>query len=298
MALAVRALSGDVACLATLRNGLRGRVHSVFARVVNVIVPDGTLLTLASREVDDAPDTLVVDLRTFDGGGVAIGAPVAAYGGLLAVGRRLAIRVDGARPWVPLLPWYPIQDAPLRRSLDALRAYVAGLDRSPGGAAPPQSSAVAIAATARLAQHATALGRALELADLGTAQVQGEALVGLGQGLTPSGDDVLLGLFAVLHLPGGPCEPLRDLGRQIMARAAHRTHAISLCALRAAAEGRVRARVAALLSALIAGERETMLAALRAVLAIGSSSGRDIVAGIVLGFDAQLHHARVLRSAA
>jgi hypothetical protein len=109
---------------------------------------------------------------------------------------------------------------------------------------------------------------------------------------------LLLGLFAVLHLPGGPCEPLRDLGRQILGRAAHRTHAISVCALRAAAEGRVRARIIALLSALIAGERDKMLAALRAVLAIGSTSGRDIVAGIVLGFEAQLHHARVLRSAA
>jgi hypothetical protein len=157
---------------------------------------------------------------------------------------------------------------------------------------------VAIAATARLALHATALGRALERADLETARVQGEALVGLGQGLTPSGDDLLLGLFAVLHLPGGPCEPFRDLGTQIVARAMQRTHAISLCALRAAAEGRVRARVVALLSALTTGERETTLAALRAVLAIGSTSGRDIVAGIVLGFDTQLHHAWVLRSAA
>jgi len=248
--------------------------------------------------VDDAPDTLVTDLRTFDGGGVAIGAPVAAHHGVLAVGRSLAIRFDGARPWVPLLPWYPAQDAPLRRNLDALRAHVAGLDRSPDGDAPPQSSAVAIAATVRLAQHATALRRALERADLGTAQVEGEALVGLGQGLTPSGDDLLLGLFAVLQLPGGPCEPLRGLGRQIVARAAHRTHAISLCALRAAAEGRVRARIIALLSALIAGDREAMLAALRAVLAIGSTSGGDIVAGIVLGFEAELHHAWALRSAA
>lgn len=298
MALAVRALSADVACLAALRSGLRGRVHSVFARAVNVIVPDGTLLTLASREMDDAPDTLVVDLGTFDGRGVAVGEPVAALGGVLAVGQCLAIRVDGARPWVPLLPWYPAHDAPLRRNLDALREHVARLDGDPDGDALSHSSSVAIAATARLAQHATALGHALERADLESALVQGEALVGLGQGLTPSGDDVLVGLFAVLHLPGGPCEPLRDLGRQIVARAVPRTHAISLCALRAAAEGRVRARIVALLSTLIAGERDTMLAALRAVLAIGSTSGRDIVAGIVLGFEAQLHHAWARRSAA
>jgi hypothetical protein len=41
-----------------------------------------------------------------------------------------------------------------------------------------------------------------------------------------------------------------------------------------------------------------MLAALRAVLAIGSTSGRDIVAGIVLGFEVQLHHAWAQRDAA
>ena len=273
-------------------------MHSVFARVVNVIVPDGTLFTLASREVDDAPDTLVVDLGTFDGRGVVVGEPVAARDGVLTVGQYLAIRVDGTRPWVPLLPWYPAHDAPLRRNLDALREHVARFDGGPDGDARSQASAVAIAATALLAQHATALGHALERADLETAREQGEALVGLGQGLTPSGDDVLVGLFAVLHLPGGPCEPMRDLGRQIVARAVPRTHAISLCALRAAAEGRVRARIVALLSALIAGERDTMLAALRAVLAIGSTSGRDIVAGIVLGFEVQLHHAWARRSAA
>lgn len=298
MALAVRALSGDVACLAALRGGLRGCVHSVFARVVNVIVPDGTLLTLASRQVDDAPDTLVVDLRSFGGTGVAIGAPVAAHDRVLAVGRNLAIRFACASPWVPLLPWYPAHDASLRRNLGALREQVAGLDAGPDRDAPSQPSAVTTAAAALLAQHATALGHALARADVEAARAEGEALVGLGQGLTPSGDDLLLGLFAVLNLPGGPCEPFRDLGRQIVTRAAHRTHAISLCALRAAAEGRVRARVVALLSALIAGERETTLGALRAVLAIGSTSGRDIVAGIVLGLDAQLHHAWARRSAA
>jgi hypothetical protein len=298
MALAVRALSGDVACLAALRGGLRGRVHSVFARVVNVIVPDGTLLTLASRRVDDAPDTLVVDLRSFDGTGVAVGAPVVAHDRVLAVGRNLAIRFAGASPWVPLLPWYPAHDALLRRNFEALREHVAGFDADPDRSASLQSSAVATAAAVRLAQHATALGRALARADVEAARAEGEALVGLGPGLTPSGDDLLLGLFAVLNLPGGPCEPFRDLGRQIVARAAERTHAISLCALRAAAEGRVRARVVALLSALIAGEREATLAALRAVLAIGSTSGRDIVAGIVLGVEAQLHDAWAQRSAA
>ncbi len=297
MALAVRALSGDVACLAALRGGLRGRVHSVFARVVNVSLPDGTLLTLASREVDDAPDTLVVNLRSFDGTGVAVGVPVAAHDRVLAVGRNLAIRFAGASPWVPLLPWYPAHDAPLRRNLEALREHVAGIDAGPDRGVPP-SSAVATAAAARLAQHATALGHALARADVEAARAEGEALVGLGQGLTPSGDDLLLGLFAVLNLPGGPCEPFRDLGRQIVARAAHCTHAISLCALRAAAEGRVRARVVALLSALTSGERETTLGALRAVLAIGSTSGRDIVAGIVLGIEAQLHRAWARRSAA
>jgi len=138
MALAVRALSGDVACLATLRRGLRGRVHSVFARVVNVIAPDGSLLTLASREVDDAADHArhgPPDLRRQGCGHRRAGRGARRHP---RVGRRLAIRVDGARPWVPLLPWYPATDAPLRRGLDALRAHVAGSHRSPADDAPPR----------------------------------------------------------------------------------------------------------------------------------------------------------------
>lgn len=297
MASAVSALSGDAACLAVLHEGLRGRVHSVFARVINVIVPGGTLLTLASRDVDDAPDTLVVDLRSFDGQGIAIGDPVETREGVLIVAERLAIRLDSARQWAPLLPRYPPHETPLRRNLDAVREHVAALG-SEGSAIGPPASAVAITASALLAQHAAALGHALACGDVEEALAQGEALVGLGPGLTPSGDDVLLGLLAVLHLPGGPCEPFADLGRQIVARAAHRTHAISLAALQAAAEGSVRARIIALLDAVTVGTREETLAALRPVLAIGSTSGRDIVAGIVLGFEAQLHRAWAQRSAA
>jgi hypothetical protein len=298
MALAVRALSGDVACLAALRAGLGGRVHSVFARAINVVLPEGSLLTVASRDVDNAPDTIVVDCRTFDGLGVTAGDTVAARDRMLVVHERLAIRFDGATPWAPWLPWYPAHDAPLRRNLDAVRELVAGMGDGSCAGAPPDASPVAATASALLARHAGALGRALAQGDMEAAVVQGEALVGLGPGLTPSGDDLLLGLFAVLQLPDGPCERWRELGRRILDRAAHRTHAISLAALRAAADGRVRARIVALLVALTAGDREATLVALRHVLAIGSTSGRDIVAGLVLGLEAQLDHAQALRSAA
>jgi hypothetical protein len=178
-----------------------------------------------------------------------------------------------------------------------VREHLAALD-SEGSTIAPPASAAAITASALLAQHAAALGHALACGDVEETLAQGDALVGLGPGLTPSGDDVLLGLLAVLHLPGGPCEPFVDLGRRIVALAAHRTHEISLAALRAAAEGRVRICVVTLLTALTTGGRAETLAALRPVLAIGSTSGRDIVAGIVLGVEAQLHHGRAQRSAA
>ncbi len=173
MALAVRALSGDVACLATLRDGLHGRVHSVFARVVNVLVPEGTLLTLASREVDDAPDTLVVDLPDVRRPGVSRSARRLrrATASSPSAGA-LAIRFDGARPGRLCCRGTPHRTRRCVATSTHCERTSAGLDRGPDGVAPPQSSAVAIAATARLAQHATALGRALARGDLRRPQVR------------------------------------------------------------------------------------------------------------------------------
>lgn len=113
-------------------------------------------------------------------------------------------------------------------------------------------------------------------------------MLGLGPGLTPSGDDFLVGLFAMLNVPGSPCRGWLGGGTAVLEHAGDATHAISLAALEAAAGGRVRESIVALIEALLHGSPASLFHPLRRVLAIGATSGADLVAGILAGLDLNL----------
>ena len=100
-------------------------------------------------------------------------------------------------------------------------------------------------------------------------------LLGRGQGLTPSGDDALAGILLVRHAVGRAA-PLAAAVRSRLAT----TTAVSAALLDAAAEGYAAREVVALVDAALAGDDATVSRALPAVLAIGHTSGADLVAGI------------------
>lgn len=282
--LAMRALSADIALLRKLRAArLSGTVHSVFERVVNVADERGELFTLASRDLDNAPNTIVVDAAGLGMTGIATGDHAVVAGAELWIGPRV-ILLDEAAGWDGPLPAYPQTDFTLR---DNLRIVASRVDRrrdADGGFIG--------AAMAALEQRAALLAEALASNDLIAAREHGRALIGLGPGLTPSGDDFLVGLFAVLNIDGSPCHAMRSVCPDIIAGAELATNAISLAALTEAARGRVRESIVTLMTQLLYGTRESLIPALDRVLAIGSTSGTDIVAGIVSGFELNLQVGR------
>ncbi len=103
-------------------------------------------------------------------------------------------------------------------------------------------------------------------------------LVGAGAGLTPSGDDALCAVLLVLR--GVGADGAHTLVRAAVSAAAHRTTSLSASLLHAAAEGYAVPAVADLVRAVLCDDPAAGGPALAAVLAIGHSSGRDLVAGI------------------
>jgi hypothetical protein len=144
-------------------------------------------------------------------------------------------------------------------------------------------------ASARLAGHVDALVAALREHDVDALAERAANMIGLGPGLTPSGDDVLVGLLAALHVPGAPGEALRGIGLRIAKDAAGGTSAVSAAALREARRARARAIVVLLRCCTAA---PTRFRALAAVLAIGATSGADIATGVACALEAQLGTAR------
>lgn len=108
-----------------------------------------------------------------------------------------------------------------------------------------------------------------------------DALIGLGPGLTPSGDDFLVGVLVALHHLG-IVDVAGDLAQSVLARAKRRTNDISRAHLAAAAEGEGLAPIHLVLASLCAPGVPELGLALSAVDAIGHTSGWDATAGVAL----------------
>lgn len=150
---------------------------------------------------------------------------------------------------------------------------------------------------AALVEHGDVLERALRaepegsfglpLADevsVGVALARGDAqaastVIGLGPGLTPSGDDVVAGALVVLAL----LSRLDDhVARAVLDRARSHTTALSAALLEAATEGQLIPQAAHLLEAVAAAAPQPQVEA-RAdeLFAVGSHSGHDLAAGML-----------------
>jgi hypothetical protein len=107
------------------------------------------------------------------------------------------------------------------------------------------------------------------------------ALLGLGPGLTPSGDDVLCGAMIALHA-GGRSDAAGRLGASVLRYAGARTTGLSRAFLRAAAEGQGSEALHVLLVAVLSGQTDQLDALVGDVARIGHTSGWDALAGAVL----------------
>jgi uncharacterized protein DUF2877 len=104
-------------------------------------------------------------------------------------------------------------------------------------------------------------------------------LLGLGPGLTPSGDDLLCGALVALHAIGRT-DAGRDLDAAIARSAPSATSRLSMSFLRAAAEGQGYAALHTMIVALL--ENRTFARELEALARIGHTSGWDALAGAAI----------------
>ncbi len=115
------------------------------------------------------------------------------------------------------------------------------------------------------------------------------ALAGLGQGLTPSGDDFLAGVLSALRfyaLSTGHCLLGPKLRSRIVNQAVSRTLPFSGYLLRCAAWGLIAAPLANWLQAVLHGDCDQAVRQAEACSGIGHSSGLDTLCGMLLTLQA------------
>lgn len=193
----------------------------------------------------------------------------------------LQVDLRHARQWVPSPCRFPADPAVIARRLASLLPRVAeGRGFAPALAGRPLAFPLELALPRmrRLAAALAAPGpdpRALEGAALD--------LIGVGPGLTPSGDDVVGGMLLALRLRPEGCPSWHGaLADAVLASARQRTHPISAALLADLAAGQSYGVLHDFLQALAAGEASLIEPALDALVAIGHTSGWDLFAGLAL----------------
>lgn len=240
-----------VGARAVLARPATGRVLAVYAKAAYLELPDG-LVALTNTDAPRGP------LH------VRVAALPHLRPGDLVVIDRTELRVGDCVLSLNGPTWEG--ELPPAARLKAHRAVAAAATR---GIPLPELLGGAVLSERRLA-GALRAGDVESLARL---------LGGRGPGLTPSGDDVLAGIFLVARaLWGERAEP-----RLCAAAAAVATNRIAAAFLGWAAKGRLIEPAHEFLRAVAAGDPVSGRTCVRTLLTFGHSSGRDLVGGLRLG---------------
>lgn len=243
--------------------------HSVFAQACNLRNEQGDWLSLVLPASGIGPFTVVVLLP--EGCGfhdwLSPGMPASVTPRAITL-PSLTIHLTGAALWEPCPDWSGAASTPLAPALAPLITWLPlfSLAQSP------------YAAAAQTAQATLQTG--LRQADLAACCDGAKQLGGMGPGLTPAGDDFLLGVMAALWLIWSAPQA-RLFSQTIAAAAEPRTTSLSAAWLAAAAMGNVSIYWHQLLRALSPVQIEALQAAVDAMLSVGASSGADALAGFV-----------------
>jgi hypothetical protein len=181
--------------------------------------------------------------------------------------------------------WRPSRVDPGPATIPAHRMATLAGELASAAAAAAGSGAAAAAGPAgesgaSLAESSAAVVRAALAGSDDVVRARVHELMGHGPGLTPSGDDALCAVLLVLRGAGAGAEGAHALVDSAVGAAARRTTSLSASLLHAAAQGYAVPAVADLVRAVLGDDPVARGPALAAVLAIGSSSGRDLVAGV------------------
>jgi len=266
-----------------LRQPRAGYILATFDRSCYLDM-DGQIVALVAPALLNGPLNLMVEMDAWQ---------ERVTPGAVAVSTDHALRIDGgldiglheAAVWDATLQAWPEEQVPM------LRAHLPTLQRLLDREAPEGGLARAVshpnASTTALERRAAPaiveLARGLQRRDALLVSRAAGALAGLGPGLTPSGDDVLVGGLLAFALNADDSRVMRQA---IVSAVRDRTTRISMAYLDAAARAEASESWHRLVAALAVDDPGRIASAARGVMAFGETSGSDMLAGFVLAAEA------------
>ena len=278
------------------RTDFDATVHSVFHSAINLNLNGGkSLLTLVTSSEADLPQGIRVDTPDdFSFEIFRTGESVTCQGDILRFASSVltidlhgaesfscdlsALQADITRPSVATawrLVWQALNERQIQSNAEIIAQDLFRSDETIRAGVPRKAGEAMRGLFAATLQFDLAAASSFN------------ALIGLGAGLTPSGDDLLVGYLAGLwcSVRDGP-ERLRfvsDLGKEIN-RLSHQTNDISQTYLYHASRGQVSSQLADLAEEICRGENsDRLFAAAKSAMHVGHTSGLDTVTGLLIG---------------
>lgn len=276
---------------------MTGRVLAIFQRTFYVIDTEGGVTCIGDASLGAGPLNVTCGSLhdNWRAGPLSAGDTARVADGILSIGNRLAFSLAGAPIWQPA-------PRPVFRGWPALRHGLECLAEQARSEAPadglgrmipllaagditslqrPGASPIAGAATPGVgALWRWLSGRLGDLEERAAPPSVAVSLLGMGPGLTPSGDDFLGGMAVALHALGRK-DAAGDLAACLADHLTVRTGVISGAHLRCALTGEASALTLEAMDALLSGRPDRVLAAGRAAATVGHTSGWDTLSGLV-----------------
>lgn len=240
------------------------RILHLFARACNLINEHGEILSIVTPQVGNGPFNLVIQDDVHFDENFKFDTPIMTQGDCLHLGN-LTIDITRAKDWDPRPNWENLHHQQ-EIVLDRVSQF-------------PFTNYQSSTPHFLLSTFSSSLANA----DIPSAKDIASNLAGLGIGLTPAGDDFIMGaLYAawIIH----PSEIAGTLAEQVAETAAPLTTSLSAAWLRSAGMGEAGNLWHEFFDALLSGDAAQIQTAVEKILAVGATSGADALSGFMNTF--------------
>ena len=285
----------------------RGVVHSVFDRTVNCVSFSDTLITIAKRELGNLPNGILLDVTSntdMHSLGIRKGMGVARKKEwLLIPDASLAISLHNASLWsarrkiCPLINLSEIKsNLGVVEKMTLAKAATLGLK----GFVRFKENIVQCKSISKttlnnfyesMAKPLGTLIEGIKTQNLETIKESACRLVGFGQGLTPSGDDILTGLIGSLLVTRCCADDFfYVMSHEISDIAESSTNMVSRMFIKHAAVGELAEVLFDMIKAILTANEDAVVSSTLKVLSLGRTSGIETAFGVLLGLELRLKY--------
>lgn len=279
-------------------------VHSVFQKVINVSVNDDMIITIAKPEQRNLPYGILCDFQDLDlRNEVEVGQNVLInHNQLLMSGGKFVIDFSRAVHWIPHFQKHILESSfeGIHERLEWYKKFAQ--NKSTGKGLTPlvfmidelfadQSLNTSNQLIKRAEKGIKTVIKGVRDSNLKGIVNGGLELIGLGPGLTPSGDDVLVSLL-LSSLVTSP-EPNQFVAKEALSQFAklsrNLTTSLSSFQYYVAAQGYLSERYIEILDSILnPSEEKVMIQKGTQMISYGETSGMEILLGVLLGLSLSL----------